>query len=65
MNAANMLNKYGYYAIVGGAAAYGVKKKIDNYNLRAYNTSRWSGEASIKNVGSTEYKDRKEKAKKG
>lgn len=65
MNAANMLNKYGYYAIIGGAAAYGVKKSIDNYNLRAYNTSRWTGESSIKNVGSSEYRDRKEKAKKG
>ena len=65
MNAANMLNKYGYYAIVGGAIAYGVKKQVDNSALRAYNTSRWTGESSIKNVGSLEYRDRKEKAKKG
>ena len=65
MNAANMLNKYGYYAIVGGAIAYGVKKRADNAALRAYSTSRWTGESSIKNVGSSEYRDRKEKAKKG
>ena len=64
MNAANMLNQYGYLALIGGAAAYGIKKGSDNRALRAYNTSRWSGESTIKNVGSIEYRDRKNAAKK-
>jgi len=63
-NVAKLINKVGnigYWAAVG---AYNLKLEADNKALRAYNTSRWNGEATIKNVGSEEYKYRKEQSKK-
>lgn len=64
LNAAHMINSYGRLVLVGGAAAYRIKKGYDNRALRAYNSSRWSGESTIRNVGSTEYQDRKNASKK-
>lgn len=52
------LNKYGSYALHGLATAYNVKKTVDNYNIRAYQSARLSGQNTIKSVGSQEYADR-------
>ena len=63
-NAAQLLNNVGaaaYYATVIGYGLHVVRNQRD---LRNYNTSRWTGTATIKSVGSSEYKDRKEASKK-
>lgn len=64
MRAANMLSKYGTYMYAATVLGYGIKAASDQANLRAYNNARWSGATSIKNVGSSEYRDRKDKVTK-
>lgn len=49
------------YALAG---AYATKKHANVQNLRAYQTSRWSGDSAIKNIGSDEYASRVKKGKK-
>ena len=56
---AEFLRKVSNRSLNGAAYAYTIKKSLDNRNLRAYNTSRWSGENTQKRVGSQEYTDRK------
>ena len=62
---AEAINKYGSYAIRGAALAYSYKKHTDNTKIRAFNTSQWTSDNSIKRVGSQEYADRKASYKKG
>lgn len=54
---ANAINKCGSYALIGASTAYYVKKSRDNINLRSYNSANWTGDNSIKRVGSSEYAD--------
>lgn len=54
---AKQINTYGtlgMYALAGGNAA---RQTYKNTALRAYNTSKWDGESTIKAIGSQEYKD--------
>lgn len=57
-----MMEVIGSTAAITLATGYAVKKHHDSSNLRAYQQSRAQGEATIKNYGSQEYKDRVEKA---
>ena len=51
-------------ACAAEAIAYAAKKEMDNSKIRAYNRSKWSGDATIKNFGGQEYRDRVEASKK-
>ena len=62
---AGNINKYGQYAILGGAAAYMVKKSIDNAAIRSYYSDKAHGTSSITNIGSAEYKDVVKRRKEG
>lgn len=64
IQAANLLNNVGAVAYYTAVAGYNIKAARNQSDLRAYNTARWTGSATIKSVGSTEYKDRKAVAKK-
>ena len=55
--AADFINKAGTIGIYGLAYAYSTKKAIDNSNLRAYQSSKYMSDATIKSIGSSEYKD--------
>jgi hypothetical protein len=57
----NTIGAVGYYAATAG---YGVKAYRDQRDMRNFNMSKWAGTSTIKSVGSSEYKDRKEAAKK-
>jgi hypothetical protein len=61
--AAKMLNTIGAVGYYAATAGYGVKAYRDQRDMRNFNTSKWAGTSTIKSVGSTEYKDRKEAAK--
>lgn len=52
------------YSVYGLATAYSAKKAANSTNLRIYNASRWSGNSTIKNIGSDEYASRVKKGKK-
>lgn len=64
MYLADKINKATSYGAQGLAIAYAAKKELDNSSIRAYNRSRWSGDATIKSFGGQEYKDRLEAASK-
>lgn len=55
--AGQLLNDYGSLALHAISGLYSVKKYYDNEKLRKYNSARWNGEATIKNVGSSEYEE--------
>lgn len=61
--AAKLLNTLGGVAYYAATAGYGVKAYRDQRDLRNYNMARMTGSSTIKSVGSTEYKDRKEAVK--
>ena len=61
--AAKMLNTIGGMAYYAATVGYGVKAYRDQRDIRNYRTASWTGSATIKSVGSSEYKDRKEAAK--
>jgi hypothetical protein len=61
--AAKMLNTIGGVAYYAATAGYGVKAYRDQRDMRNYNMARLTGSSTIKSVGSSEYKDRKEAAK--
>ena len=61
--AAKLLNNLGGVAYYAATVGYGVKAYRDQSDMRAYNTARLTGSSTIKSVGSSEYKDRKEAAK--
>lgn len=55
---AELLNNYATVTMASLSTAYSIKKTVDNFNLRAYNAARLSGQRSIKSTGSQEYADR-------
>lgn len=62
--AAKLLNTMGGVAYYAATVGYGMKAYRDQRDMRNFNTSKWAGTSTIKSVGSSEYKDRKEAAKK-
>ena len=64
INAGRLLNNVGAAAYYGTVIGYGLHNARNQRDIRNYNTSRWTGTATIKSVGSSEYKDRKEASKK-
>ena len=61
---AKQINTYGSYGLYGAAIAYNAVQTKKNSDLRAYNSSKWDGESSIRQTGSQEYKDVVERRKK-
>ena len=57
-------SNFAEYSVYGLATAYSAKKAANSTNLRIYNASRWSGNSTIKNIGSDEYASRVKKGKK-
>ena len=64
VSAAKAANDFINATLTGATVAYGVKKAVDNQNIRKYERSRWNGDTTIKKVGSQEYKDVIERNKK-
>ncbi len=60
---AKQINTYGSLGMYGAAIGYDFVQGRKNSAIRAYNTSKWDGESSIKRVGSQEYKDVVERRK--
>lgn len=65
MRVAKQLNTYGTMGMYALALGNDVVQGVKNSNLRAYNTSKWDGESTIKAIGSQEYRDVVDKRKKG
>lgn len=62
---AKQINDYGSLAFTALATGYALKKSTDNNNLRTFNAMTWSGDKSIKRVGSQEYADVKKRRQNG